>query len=232
MLESSFEYGPPEVWERYTLYPATTETLGFQVSATEGAPDCAPVPEREIVAGEFVASLVTVTLPEMSPVPDGANVTFRVAICPGVKIRPDETPLTVYPAPEMVTFEIVTLELPPLVKITGSTLLLPILTLEKLRLVLLALRMSVAAPGGGVPCWLAAVLGALVTPVQPEIDRIAKSKTARVAAGTAFWPGECVGAALFQAPLNPSLIVKLFILAIVNCKTLWDYCPCGHLKYR
>lgn len=50
-----------------------------------------------------------------------------------------------YPAPETVTFDIVTLEFPPLVKTTGRMLLLPILTLEKLRLVLLALRMSVAA---------------------------------------------------------------------------------------
>jgi hypothetical protein len=192
MVESSFEYGPPEVWERYTLYPATTDVLGLQLSDTEGVPepDCAPVPLRVIVDGEFVASLVTITLPGMSPVPAGAKVTFRVAVCPGVKIRPDETPPAVYPAPEMVTFEIVTLEFPLLVRMTGRVLLLPILTLEKLRLVLLALRMSVVVPGGGggggVPCWLAAVLGALVTPVQPVMDRIVISSEARAAAEIPF----------------------------------------------
>src|ERR1700674_3875859 len=45
----------------------------------------------------------------------------------------------------MVTVDIVTFEFPPLVKITGRMLLPPILTFEKLRLVLLALRIKVAA---------------------------------------------------------------------------------------
>jgi hypothetical protein len=35
MLESNFEYGPPETSERYTLYPATADVLGVQASATE-----------------------------------------------------------------------------------------------------------------------------------------------------------------------------------------------------
>ena len=58
-------YGPPETSERYTSYPATADVLGVQVSVTEwetaweAAP--APSPEREMVAGEFVALLVTVT---------------------------------------------------------------------------------------------------------------------------------------------------------------------------
>jgi hypothetical protein len=51
----------------------------------------------------------------------------------------------VYPAPDIVTFEIVTFEFPPFVKTTGRMLLLPTFTLVKLRLVLLALRTSVAA---------------------------------------------------------------------------------------
>ena len=124
MLESNFEYGPPEVWERYTLYPATTEVLAVQLSATDGGgvADVEPVPESVIVAGEFEALLVTVMLPGTSPAAAGAKVTFRVAVCPDVKIRPDETPPAVYPAPETVTFEIVTSEFPPLVKITGRTL--------------------------------------------------------------------------------------------------------------
>jgi hypothetical protein len=32
--ESSLEYGPPETWERYTLYPATAEVLGVQANVT------------------------------------------------------------------------------------------------------------------------------------------------------------------------------------------------------
>lgn len=68
-----------------------------------------------------------------------------------------------YPAPEMVTLEIVTFEFPPLVKITGRMLLLPILTLEKLRLVLLALRMSVAAVTVSVAALLVMLPELLVT---------------------------------------------------------------------
>src|SRR5271169_1181549 len=96
-------------------------------------------------AGELVALLVTVTFPGMEPVPAGAKVTFSVAVCPDFTIWPDETPLAVYPAPVMVTFETVTSELPPLVKTTGKMLLLPILTLEKFSVVWLALRINVAA---------------------------------------------------------------------------------------
>jgi hypothetical protein len=162
------------------LYPATAEVLGIQLSATEEATAGVPLPEREIIVGEFVASLATVTLPEMSPVPAGANATLRVAVCPGVKIWPDETPLAVYPAPEMVTFATVTFEFPPLVRVTGKMLLLPILTLEKLRLVLLALRVSAPDPD------VADVLGAPAIPVQPEMDRMAKSRRARQATGISF----------------------------------------------
>lgn len=50
-----------------------------------------------------------------------------------------------YPAPEMVTLEMVTSEFPPFVKVTGRTLLLPILTFEKFKLDWLALRINVPA---------------------------------------------------------------------------------------
>ena len=94
MLESNFVYGPPEVWERYTLYPATTETLGVQVSDTEGGVvDVLPVPERVMLFGEFVALLVTVTVAVKLPAAVGANVTSKVADCVGVSFKPAATPL-------------------------------------------------------------------------------------------------------------------------------------------
>lgn len=89
-----------------------------------------PVPDREIVAGEFLALLVTVTLPVTLVVDDGVKLTIKVVDCPGVKIRPEETPLAVNPAPEMETFETVTFELPVLENVTLWLLVLPILTLE------------------------------------------------------------------------------------------------------
>jgi hypothetical protein len=67
--------------------------LGLHLSATEGATVCDPLPEREIVAGEFVALLVTVILPVKLPMATGLNVASNVADCPGVRIKPAETPL-------------------------------------------------------------------------------------------------------------------------------------------
>ena len=100
---------------------------------------------REIVLGEFVALLVTVALPEALPDAAGANVTFKVAVWPGVKISPEDTPEAVNPGPEMLTPETVTDEFPAFVNVTPRMLLLPRLTLEKVKLVWLALRTSVAA---------------------------------------------------------------------------------------
>ena len=62
----------------------------------------------------------------------------------------------------MLTFDIVTLEFPPLVKVTGRMISLPILTLEKLRLVLLALRTSVAAFTASAAALLVTLLTLLV----------------------------------------------------------------------
>ena len=98
---------------------------------------------KETVDGELVALLVTVALPDRLPAEAGVNVTFRVAVCPGVRICPEETPLAVYPAPEMLTPDIVTFEFPALVNVTPRMLLLPTVTLEKLKLDVLALRMYV-----------------------------------------------------------------------------------------
>jgi hypothetical protein len=75
------------------------DVLAFQLNVTECATGATPVPDREIVTGDEAALLVTVTLPVTLPVADGAKVTLSVAVCPGVKICPEETPLAVNPAP-------------------------------------------------------------------------------------------------------------------------------------
>jgi hypothetical protein len=92
------------------------------------------------MAGEFVALLVTVTLPVTLPEAAGANVTFKVADCPGINVVPEETPLALKPAPEMLIFETATLEFPELVSFTGRMLLALVFTFPKLKLVGLALR--------------------------------------------------------------------------------------------
>ena len=74
----------------------------------------------------MAALLAIVALPVRLPVDAGAKVIFSVAVCPGVMISPDETPRAEYPAPEILTLEIVTFEFPPLVKVIPRTLLLPV----------------------------------------------------------------------------------------------------------
>src|SRR5262249_45517430 len=93
-----------------------------------------------MVVGEPVAVLATNTLPVTFPEPEGAKLTLSVADCPGVRVVPLATPLALKPAPEIVTAEIETLELPEFVSVTGRVLLVPVLRLPKLRLVGVELR--------------------------------------------------------------------------------------------
>jgi hypothetical protein len=61
------------VVERYTLYPTTADVLAVHESATEWEIGCVPVPVSEMLIGEFVALLATVTLPETVAADPGAN---------------------------------------------------------------------------------------------------------------------------------------------------------------
>jgi hypothetical protein len=126
------------------LYPATVDVLGVQLRATDGLAVCTPAPDRAIVAGEFVALLATVTLPGKLPAAVGVNVASNVAVCPGVRIKPAETPLIEKEAPEALTFDTVTLELPAFVRVTLNELLFPITTFPKLKLGALEVRSAVA----------------------------------------------------------------------------------------
>ena len=84
--------------------PSTTlpklKLVGLTVS-----PACAPVPESEIVAGEPVALLVTVTLPLEDPAALGVNTTPNVKVCDGVSVAGTLTPVSVYPVPLTVIEE-------------------------------------------------------------------------------------------------------------------------------
>jgi hypothetical protein len=116
-----------------------------------------------MVAGELVASLVTVTLPVKVPVAEGEKVTLSVAVCAGARICPVDTPLAAYPAPEMLTFEMVTFEFPAFVNVTLSVLVLPIVTLPKDKLVGLALSKTVEELTVSVAVLLVALPALLLT---------------------------------------------------------------------
>jgi hypothetical protein len=127
------------------LYPATAEVLAVQDKTTECCTVCTPVPDREIVTGEFVALLAIVIFPERSTAVVGVNLTLSVAVPPAAITCPDTTPDEVYPVPVTVTLDTVTLELPAFVSVTLRELLLPTFTFPKLRLVALAFNRRVDA---------------------------------------------------------------------------------------
>ncbi len=100
---------PPGEVPRNTLYITPFVGLASQVSAAQ----CVPVPDKLIVMGEFVASLVMVTLaPFTAPPVVGANVTFSFSVCPVPTTVPFDIPLALNPAPVTVTAEIVISEFP------------------------------------------------------------------------------------------------------------------------
>src|SRR6266404_1228287 len=90
-----------EVVPRASVFPTRTR-LGETQTGKAALAACAPVPDKEIVAGEFVALLVSVALPVTLPVADGAKVTFMVADCPGVNVSGVSTGTTL----EIETFEL------------------------------------------------------------------------------------------------------------------------------
>ena len=105
-----------------------------------------PVPDKLIVVGELVALLVIATFaPLTAPGVVGANVTVRVADCPGVSTVPFEMPLALKPAPVSATLEIVIFEFPLLVSNVVKDELLPSFTFPKLKVVGFAPSDKVAA---------------------------------------------------------------------------------------
>jgi len=121
-----------------------------------------PVPESEMVSGEFVALLATIILPVALPAAAGAKVAVRVAVCPGVKIIP-ETPVALKPAPDTLTLEIVMLEFPAFVSVTDCALLFGKVTLPKFKEDALELRRRVEAATVSVAGLLVALPAALLT---------------------------------------------------------------------
>ncbi len=93
---------------------------------------CTPAPESTIVAGEFVALLATLTLPDALPGAVGANCALKVLDCPGARENGKVKPLMAKPAPVTLPCEIFKLAVPELVKVTVWALAVPTITFPKL----------------------------------------------------------------------------------------------------
>jgi hypothetical protein len=98
-------------------------------------PGATPVPDNAIVSVGFEAFELIVTVPLALPVDSGVNVTLKVALWPPASVAGVMIPLRLNPVPLMPTCEIVTLEPPALVTVSDRDLLLPTVTLPRLRLV-------------------------------------------------------------------------------------------------
>ena len=115
------------------MYPTTpVDVLGDQLSATECAVLLMPVPVTAITGAALAALLTTVTVPLNAPVVLGANAMFIIADCPAASVAPVIPPVTLNPEPLMLTPEMITLELPLLISVTGSVVLPPTVSLPKL----------------------------------------------------------------------------------------------------
>jgi hypothetical protein len=104
--------------------------------------------------------LTRVIVPVTLPAALGSNTALNVAVLPAAIVAGAEIPVTLKPAPLTVTEEIVTVALPPFVRLTLCELLVPVVTLPKAAVV------GVAASCGCVPVPLRLIvvgeLGALL----------------------------------------------------------------------
>jgi len=103
----------------------TFDELGVKFNVTECETGWTAVPDREIITVALAALLAILTLPFSVAEAAGAKVTFITAEFPADKIRAEETPPILTPAPESVTFEMETLVPPVLVSVTGRMQLPP-----------------------------------------------------------------------------------------------------------
>src|SRR3989441_13002707 len=96
------------------------------------------------MVGELVALLTSETLPVAVPAVVDAKTTLKLAVCPAAKVSGAVRPLALKPLPETLICEMLTLELPEVVRVTVCGVLwLPTGTLPKLRLGGLAVRRKV-----------------------------------------------------------------------------------------
>ena len=93
---------------------------------------CVPVPLKEIVAGELVALLTTVTLPAKLPAEAGVNVTLKEVDWPAARLSGSVIPLVLKPVPVALICEMETLEFPVLEIVTFCAEEDPVARLPKL----------------------------------------------------------------------------------------------------
>src|SRR4029077_12723114 len=102
-----------------------------------------PLPASAI---DTVPALLPMSMdPAAGPAADGANVTLSGTLCPGINVVPAPAPPTLKPVPPTTMLENITFTFPAFLRVTPSAAVLPTKTLPKPRLLVLELRIGVAA---------------------------------------------------------------------------------------
>ena len=104
-----------------------------------------PVPDRDAVAGEFVAVLTKDTVPLAAPLVPGVNVRVTCFVVPAAIESGNVSPVALNPDPVTFAAETATEPVPVFESITVCVVLNPTTTLPKETLVGAALRRNVAA---------------------------------------------------------------------------------------
>ncbi len=92
---------------------------------TANWPGALPVPESVMLSGELDASDTIDTMPLADPEPVGAKVTEKVTLWFEDRVAGNVNPLTEKTAPETLAWDMVTVDPPVLVTVSGLLLLLP-----------------------------------------------------------------------------------------------------------
>ncbi len=105
--------------------PTTTLPKLRLVGATANWPAAVPVPESTTLSGEFVAFDTIERLPLAVPAAVGLKVAVRVTLWFAVRLMGRLNPLMEKTAPVRLACEIVIVEPPVLVRVSGKLVLLP-----------------------------------------------------------------------------------------------------------
>src|SRR5207245_2863303 len=153
--------------------------------------------------GELVALLTSETLPIAAPAVVDAKTTLKLAVCPAAKVSGAVRPLALKPLPETLICEMLTLELPGLVRVTVcGALLLPTVTFPKLRLVGLAVRRKVEVTPVPLNAMVEGELGVSLTSERLPVTLPALAG-AKAALKLVFCPGVRVRGRLSPPTLRP-----------------------------
>ena len=198
----------------------------FQDKLTElGAGAATPVPDTAKVFSPFEASLLMVMLPATSPAAAGSKLTFRVAVCDGARISPLDNPLTFRPAPERITFEMVTFEPPTFDTVMVFEALLPTFSFPKAMLAGLIVSCPGVTTGAtgvvtGAEVVTGALTGAVVEVLEGTLPPTGVSNTDYVLYWLEFWcllftgGGDIGPFAYYLQGIVGTSLLKLIVLAV------------------